>query len=245
MRALIAGILLLAAIRPALADEPLKVCLVSGAEEYRTDETLARFRDFLEANYPAQCTLLRARAIDDLPGLEALDEADVALFYTRRLTIDGEQLERVQRYARSDRPLVGVRTASHGFQNWLEFDRLVFGGNYHGHYEHDRETVVRPAPGAEGHPVLQGVGPITSLGGLYRVSPLADDVRVLLIGTAPEGTEPVAWVREHDGRRVAYTSLGAVADFDDPDFLRLLANALFWAAGREEAIQIHPEEPSR
>lgn len=76
-----------------------------------------------------------------------------------------------------------------------------------------------------------------SIGGLYRVSPLAEDAQVLLIGTAPEGTEPVAWVRELEGRRIAYTSLGQQDDFKNPDFLRLLANLLFWSADRSEDIQ--------
>ena len=69
-----------------------------------------------------------------IQGLEALDDCDVALFYTRRVTIDGEQLEAVKRYVNSGNPIVALRTTSHGFQNWLEFDKLVLGGNYHGHY---------------------------------------------------------------------------------------------------------------
>lgn len=213
-------------------NEPLKVVLVSGAEEYDSDASLLEFQEYLESRYPASCTLLKATSVDELDGLEALDDCDVALFFTRRLTIEGEALDRVKEYAMSGRPIVGVRTASHGFQNWLECDRLVFGGNYHGHYEHDVETVARVAEGVQGHPGLSGVGSLTSIGGLYRVSPLSDDAQVLLLGTAPEGTEPVAWVREVGGRRVAYTSLGHQADFKNPVFLRLLANLVFWSADR-------------
>ena len=40
----------------------------------------------------------------------------------------------------------------------------------------------------------------------------------------PEETEPVAWVREKDGRRVFYTSLGHPDDFKDENFMRLLTN---------------------
>ena len=38
-------------------------------------------------------------------------------------------------------------------------------------------------------------------------------------------------VREKDGRRVFYTSLGHKQDFANPAFTRLLTNALRWAAG--------------
>jgi type 1 glutamine amidotransferase len=37
-------------------------------------------------------------------------------------------------------------------------------------------------------------------------------------------------VREKDGRRVFYTSLGHPDDFKDANFTRLLVNGLSWAA---------------
>ena len=215
--------------RPA----PLKVCLVSGSEEYRSDASLAAFKAFLEANYPARCTLLKAKGFDDLPGLEALDDCDVALFFTRRLTIGGDPLARVRKYAESGRPIVALRTASHGFQNWLEFDGQVLGGHYQNHLGNDVTTRVRLAPEAAGHPVLDGVKGMASLGSLYRNTPLAADATPLLIGTTPEATEPVAWVREHKGGRVFTTSIGAPGDFENASYNRLVANALFWTARRD------------
>ncbi|QDV33357.1 Trehalose utilization [Tautonia plasticadhaerens] len=220
---------------PGTAEEPLKVCLVSGSWEYDSEASLTTFSRFVEANYPAQCTLIQAEAVDDLPGLETLDECDVALFFTRRLTIDGDQLRRVKAYATSGRPIVGVRTASHGFQNWLEMDPEIFGGNYHGHYKNELTTEVALAEGAEGHPALDGFRPYTSRASLYEVSPLAGDCRVLLVGTSPEGREPLCWTRERDGGRVFYTSLGHQADFEEEAFLAMLADALFWAARGEPA----------
>ena len=169
----------------------------------------------------------------DLPGLEALDDCDVALFFTRRLEIDGEPLRRIKDYATSGRPIVGVRTASHGFQNWLEMDALIFGGNYHNHYSNDETTTISVAPGATAHPILEDFEPYETEASLYKTSPLADDCRVLLIGTSPEGREPLAWTREVNGGRVFYTSLGHPLDFERESFRRMLADALFWAARRE------------
>ena len=45
------------------------------------------------------------------------------LVFTRRLNVDGGELERFKDYCSEGRPIVGVRTASHAFQNWLAFDR--------------------------------------------------------------------------------------------------------------------------
>ena len=55
------------------------------------------------------------------------------------------------------------------------------------------------------------------------------DVTVLLQGTMGKESEPIAWTREKDGRRVFYTSLGHPDDFKDENFIRLLVNGLAWA----------------
>jgi type 1 glutamine amidotransferase len=61
----------------------------------------------------------------------------------------------------------------------------------------------------------------------------ADDATVLLTGTIPAHTHPVAWARTHNGGRVFYTSLGHPEDFKIAGFLRLLVNALAWATKRK------------
>lgn len=220
---------------PAKAGTPLKVCLVSGSAEYDSDTSLAAFQKYLEEGYNARCTLIKARGFEDLPGLEALDKCEAALFFTRRLTIGGEQLERVKKYCLSGRPIVAVRTASHGFQKWLEFDKLVLGGNYHGHFGNGPTMEARVNGDAKGHPVLEGIGTIRSRASLYRTAPLADDCKLLMSGSTPEskGSQPVMWTRLYKGGRVFYTSLGAQQDFENATFLRMLANALFWAAERD------------
>jgi putative heme-binding domain-containing protein len=214
----------------------LKVCLVSGSFEYKSDESLAAFQKYLEANFPVECTRVSAKAEKDttLAGLEHLDTADVAVFFTRRLRLEGDALERVKKYAKSGKPIVGIRTASHGFQNWLEMDKEVFGGDYQGHFGAKTACEVKLAEKGKGHPILAGVMPYRSNGSLYKNPGVAPDVTVLVTGTIPSGqTEPVAWVREKDGRRVFYTSLGHPDDFRDPNFTRLLVNALAWTTKTE------------
>src|SRR5262249_36656491 len=150
----------------------------------------------------------------ELPGLEALKDCDVALFFTRRLTIDGEPLAKIKDYVGAGRPIVAVRTASHGFQNWLAFGKEILGGNYQGQSRNDLTPRAAIAPGQAGPPVLKGVGGIATLGSLYKNTPIAKDAQGLMVGTSPEGTEPVAWTREHKGARVVYTSIGAPGDFE-------------------------------
>ncbi len=220
---------------PASPPAKLKVVLMSGSFEYKSDESLVAFQKHLEATLPVECVRVSAKAEKDtaLAGLDALDKADVAVFFTRRLRIDGPDLDRVKKYVASGKPVVGVRTASHGFQNWLEMDATVFGGDYKGHFGAGVVAEVTPVRAARNHPVLKGVVAFKSNGSLYKNPAVASDVTVLLRGTIPQQDEPVAWVRERGNQRVFYTSLGHPDDFRDPNFARLLVNALAWATRTE------------
>jgi putative membrane-bound dehydrogenase-like protein len=212
----------------------LKVALVSGSFEYKSDDSLAALKKHLEANYPVECVMISAKAEKDLafPGLEQLDRCDAAIFFTRRLQIEGDSLERVKKFVKSGKPIVGVRTASHGFQNWLEMDKEVFGGDYKGHFGAGTSEVKPTEKGAD-HPILKGVAPFKTNGSLYKNPNVAGDATVLLRGSSGKESEPVAWARETDGRRVFYTSLGHPDDFKDENFLRLLTNGLAWATKSE------------
>jgi putative membrane-bound dehydrogenase-like protein len=212
---------------------PLKVCLVSGSLEYDSDASLSACQEFLEKNYAVKCSRAFRKSDDDLPGLENLDTCDVMLLFTRRLTISGEQLDKIKKYCQAGKPIVAVRTASHAFQNWLALDKEVLGGNYQGHYGVGPVVEVHFEEKAKTHPILAGVKPFQSAGSLYKNSGLAKDVEILLTGSIPGHTEPVAWTRLHNGGRIFYTSLGHQNDFADDNFKRLLVNALFWTAKRD------------
>lgn len=216
------------------AEEPLKVCLVSGSLEYKSNESLEGFQKYLEANYPAKCSraFLEGKDEEHLNGLENLANCDVMLLFTRRLKLSGEQLERIKSYCQSGKPIVGVRTASHAIQTWLDLDKEVLGGNYRGHYGEGPETEIKIVESAKGHPLLAGVQPFRSAGSLYKNEGIAGDTQLLMTGKNPEATEPITWTREYKGGRIFYTSLGHPQDFTEESFRRLLANALFWTAGR-------------
>jgi putative membrane-bound dehydrogenase-like protein len=211
----------------------LKVCLVSGSLEYDSDASLTAFQKYLEENYNVQCSRAFRKADDDLPGLDNLDKCDVMLLFTRRLTIKGKQLEQMQKYCKSGKPIVAVRTASHAFQNWLELDKEILGGNYKGHYGAGPAAKISIADKAKNHPVLMGVKPFESAGSLYKNTGLAKDVEVLLTGSIPDHAEPVAWTRRINKGRIFYTSLGHQKDFKNENFRRLLVNALYWTTKRE------------
>ena len=216
-------------------EKPLEVCLVSGSLEYHSDETLPLLQKHLEEKHNVRCTRAFMKSEKDLPGLENLEHCDCMVLFTRRLTLPEDQLERVKRYCQRGGPVIGLRTASHAFQNWLALDKEVWGGDYQGHYGNKDKPAIKVRPEAKDHPILARFEPFVSSGSLYKNPQLASDTTVLLTGTIPGHTEPVAWTRFNRGGRVFYTSLGHPDDFQQPAFLRLLTNALSWTTKRKVA----------
>lgn len=212
------------------AEKQPTIVLIAGEHEYQSTNTLPAFKKYLEASYPVHCVYLE-RKDQDIPGLEALDQADLAIVFIRRMTLPAEQLGRIQKYANSGKPLICLRTTSHAFENWKEFDRDVLGGNYHNHYGSSLVATAKIHRAAAAHPILKNVAAEFVTGGsLYRTSPLAAGATVLLMGNVPDqAAEPMAWTHTYKGARVFYTSLGHPKDFENPSFRRMLVNAIFWA----------------
>ena len=116
----------------------------------------------------------------------------------------------------------------------------MIGGHYTNHHGVGPKTAIARAPGALESPILRGVdvAKLVGNGSLYKVSPLEPGTTPLLIGTIPDkDPEPIAWTHSYGPKhaRVFYTSLGHPEDFNEPEFRRLLTNAISWALGQEEA----------
>lgn len=208
----------------------LKVVIAHGPGE----QPLRQFQEYLEKNYRVTCTWLRAdkgKAFDDL---EALTDCDVILTNLYRTQATPEQLEQLQKCFRS-KPVVGMRRAHHGFQNWLEADLDVFGVDYRGHY-FGRNLTLRLVDKHKDNPMFRGMdtGKLPD-GGLYQHLEAADDVDVYMIG-GPEDKPPMpqTWSRinERRGQRVFYTRYGP-NDLGDESVRNMVIKALFWAAQRD------------
>lgn len=207
----------------------INLCMLSGSFEYDSEASLTTFKRFVERHYPIQANLIVYNSEDDDPSLAMLSDADVLLVFTRRLNTTGTSLRQFQDYCEQGRPIVGVRTASHAYQNWLAFDNDVLGGDYQGHY--GAGPIVNVEVIAKEHPILEGISAFASYGSLYKNPSLRDDTSVLLTGQTSEHSEPVAWTRLQNGGRICYTSLGHQKDFEVAPFLRLLAQSILWVSG--------------
>jgi type 1 glutamine amidotransferase len=234
----------------AADDAKPHLVMVIAEGEYHTDQTLPPFaKANLGRDFRLTTLLADQEHPNHIPGIEALKTADVALLSIRRRTLPTDQLRMIQDHIEQGKPLVAIRTASHafclrdqlpekGFEQWPDFDRQILGCHYRGHHGNSVQTFVRIVPEAAQHPVVQGItnAEFKVYGSLYQSLPLADSTSLLMIGRAEDiqPQEPVAWTnRTRYGGRVFYTSLGHPQDFTIPDFVTLLRNGIYWAAGRD------------
>lgn len=228
-----------------------KVVIVIGDDEYRTERTLPAFVESDLAPLGFEVRIIHADSKDknNFPGLvEALDGADALFVSVRRRTPPKEQLDAIRAHIAAGKAVVGIRTASHawslrskedndklaaqGLDSWFTFDPDVIGGSYTNHHGNGPKTSIKPAAGANQHPILRGVdvGAMVGHGSLYKVSPLQPSATPVLIGSiADQPEEPIAWTNVTGSKaRVFYTSLGHEQDFENPNFRKLLANGLMW-----------------
>src|SRR5207244_10657099 len=111
----------------------------------------------LETQHGMRCNLLVAGAPDDLPGIDALEDADLAVLYLKLLNLPRGQLAQFRAYASSGKPIVALRSTTQGFNNWPEFGPETLGAGWHYDYGPKSGTEVALAAGAEGHPILADV----------------------------------------------------------------------------------------
>ncbi|WP_375446050.1 ThuA domain-containing protein [uncultured Fibrella sp.] len=241
------------------ADKPY-VVFVTGDHEYSGEQTLPLIAAELEKNYGMQTNVLKSapnqNGEKDIPGLETLKDADLAVFFLRWRQLPQEQLDYIDTYLKSGKPVMGFRTTSHAFNypagdprvRWNSFGEFAFGAPpgwggaaKHTHYGHKSTTDVTVIPEAAKNPILRGVAPeFHAASWLYRVLPdyPAKGAVPLLMGKSVNPDKeaidnPVAWTWKNEwGGRAFFTTLGHPEDFQVQSFQRLVINAIHWSLGR-------------
>jgi len=236
------------------------IVFVTGDHEYSGESTLPFIAAELEKNYGFQTKFLKAypdyKSEENIPGLEALKDADVAVFFLRWRRLPADQVKHIEDYLKTGKPVVGFRTTTHAFnypkghelEKWNAFGEMAFnappgwgGKANHTHYGHKSSTDVSVIPEAASNPILTGVTNFHATSWLYKVLPdyPLKGSNLLLMGHSvnPDKADafdnPVAWTGKNSfGGNFFITTLGHPEDFDQEPFQRLVLNALHWAAGK-------------
>lgn len=197
------------------------IVLISGDEEYRSEEGLPQLGKILAMHHGFKCTVLFAinpetGEIDpnfssNIPGLEALDDADLVIMGLRFRALPDEQMKHVVDYVESGKPIIGMRTSTHAFNlpegstydhySWRSnewdggFGRQVLGETWISHHGAHGSESTRGiiAPGADEHPITRGIsdGDIWGPTDVYGVTlPLPGDCRPLILGQVVAGMNP-------------------------------------------------------
>ncbi len=212
------------------------IVLVSGDEEYRSEEALPQLAKILATHHGFKCTVLFALDkdgtinpnISNIPGLEALQTADLMIIFTRFRNLPDDQMKHIVDYIESGKPIIGMRTATHAFNipggktysRWSDgnkdggFGRVVLGEkwvNHHGHHGKESTRGILDK-GQLSHPILRGIkdGDIWGPTDVYTVNlPLPGDSQPLVLGQVLQGMkstdEPLEGKKNDPMMPVAWT----------------------------------------
>jgi type 1 glutamine amidotransferase len=239
------------------------VVLIAGTLHYSPELTLPLFAQELE-RFGFRTTVIKGEGDPEkktenvLPGIDALKDADVAIFFPRFLQLSDREWQPIEDYLKSGKPVIGLRTASHAFRypkghpryNWNDdFGRRAVGTPYIVHQT--GTTQVSVIAKYQTHPIMSHVTNTqwVSPGTLY-LTRLQGGCVPLLMGTGKgpfrliekefgpiqvneSEADIVAWAWKNEwGGKVFGTSLGDPGDFSEESFTRMLVNSVCWAVGK-------------
>ncbi|MEM7307240.1 MAG: ThuA domain-containing protein [Planctomycetota bacterium] len=213
------------------------VVLIAADQEYRSEQSMPMLARLLATHHGFDTTVLFAlndeglvdptmkirhqdeSIVHDVPGLEHLAQADAVVLLSRLITLSDEGFAHLYTYLDSGKPLLGLRTANHGFIGFdykkdgqrVRFGDDILGGrfrNHHGRWHQDstRGILIEEH---RSHPVLRGVTDIWGPSDVYRTYPVGEEL--------PEACTPLVMGQPLTGR-----------DHDDPPNEELIALPVAW-----------------
>ncbi|HXP63306.1 MAG TPA: ThuA domain-containing protein [Dongiaceae bacterium] len=196
------------------------IVFLSGDEEYRSEEGLPMLAKILAERHGFKCTVLFAinpasgviepTILDNIPGLEALDAADVCVMALRFRELPEAQMKHFVDYLNAGKPILALRTSTHAFaydrnkQNryakydWRNrdwpggFGQQVLGETWVDHHgKHGFESTRGILDEAfKDHPILRGVTELWGPTDVYAVAHLPADAKILVRGQVLSGMKP-------------------------------------------------------
>jgi type 1 glutamine amidotransferase len=240
-------LLLLAVILPvgasAATPAPLRVMMLSGANNHAWRETTPALRAILEAG--GRC---RVDVVEDVPGLAARAFAPYDVVLSNYNTFNEPRAtEAVWKadvraaflaHIRQGRGFVGVHAGGSVFYDWPEFQQLAVVSWTLGTTRHGPRHAARGDFGAVDHPITRGLKPFWTFDEFWEnvvVQPGATALATVTPSQQFKGSgrpEPVVFVTELGRGRGFCLLLGHdAAAMQNPAFRTLLVRGTEWAAG--------------
>lgn len=196
------------------------IVLLSGDEEYRSEEGLPMLAKILAERHGFKCTVLFSinptdGTIDptvttNIPGIEALANADMVVMLLRFRELPDEKMKYFDDYLKAGKPIMGLRTSTHAWSynknkqspfskyHWQSkewpggFGQQVLGDTWISHHGNHGKESTRGIINEKlkDHPVLRGVTDIWGPSDVYGIAHLPANAQVLVYGQVLAGMDP-------------------------------------------------------
>ncbi len=212
------------------------VVLISGDDEYRSEEGMPMLAKILSERHGFKCSVAFSVDADGYNdpgnkksgvGVEALDTADVCIMLTRFRNWPNEVMAHFDAYLRAGKPLIGLRTSTHAFDypkdspyakyGWHAgadtgwpggFGKAIMGETWVSHWGSHKHEATRGiiTDAGKADPLLRGVSDIFGDTDVYEAHPPAD-ATILVNGQVLKGMKP-------DDEPASYRKTGKLGEQD-------------------------------
>jgi len=193
-----------------------KIVLISGDEEYRSEESMPMLAKILSHRHGFDTTVLFSWSMDGtyidpnnshgIVGWENLDSADLIIVGTRMRQVDEATSKHMTAYLNAGKPLVGFRTSTHGFLGKGKFGEMAAGDwglkimgetwvSHHGKHKVQGALGVIEK-GQKDHPILKSVKEVFGPSDVYGVKHLTTKDTILLRGAVTESLDPTSKITD-------------------------------------------------
>ncbi len=194
------------------------VVLLSGDEEYRSEEAMPALGKILSQRHGFRCTVLFSQDADgtinpnnqtNVPGMHHLPGADLVINSFRFRELPDADMKHFVDYLDSGKPMIVIRTATHAFHYtrnkqspYAKYGFAAAGGGFGGvtvgetwtyhHGDHGKEATRALVDGQNRkHPILKSVHDVFGPTDVYGVNEdFPSDAKVLLWGVTLVGMKP-------------------------------------------------------
>ena len=185
------------------------IVFIASDHEYKSEEALPALARIMARHHGYKCTVLLGvdpttgdikPGMSNIPGTTALANADLMVIFTRFQNLPDEQMQPIVDYVNRGGPVIGMRTATHGFkipkgsafakydfgykgEDYIGgFGRQILGETWVGHYgpNHKSSTRLDIVPDKASHPVLTGCKDIWAEIGAYNADPIKGSETLLM-----------------------------------------------------------------
>lgn len=222
-------------------DSPLKVAVITGGHEFEQEEFYAMFK-----TQNIQYTAWEQPAANQHIAEGKAMAFDAIVLYDLWEPISEKEKEGYLAYLKSGKGIVSLHHSLGNYQKWDEFVRII-GGSYvmnekprtldgktypASTYKHDIEIPVTIID--TDHPVTKGINDFIIFDEVYGNMLVLDNVHVLLQTNQPLSSPVIGWTNQYEDARIVCLQSGhAASAFKNPNYIKLVRQAIKWVAKRK------------